>query len=240
MGSFCKISTFAVAIVIIASCAQKPRQIVISPDNAVFHEKGEIITFKGTVLDTKGKPIANQAVIWYSSDHNVAVADNGVVRVVGSGEATISAMVGNVIGTAKVRGTIVSSIIVTPEKLSMKLGETIPLTATIKDDKGNTVTNMIPIWESENADIASVNEKGEVTLLAKGSTNIKATIGKISGSAVVQMKQMSNKPKIAPAATPSEQQNNKSNWMDKVKDWFKGTGKDMFNDGLKKGIQKKK
>ena len=135
-------------------------------------EKGKTDTLKVTVAPTD----STDKVVWSSSDEDVATVDeNGKVTAVGGGKAVITAKAGSVSATCEVTVTVpVTSVTLDKNELSLKKGETAALTATVipADATNKTVT-----WESDNEDVATVDENGKVTAIASGTAVITASAG---------------------------------------------------------------
>jgi len=178
----------ALVMVVAASCAPKPGSLTINPDDVKLQSKGATAELKATVLDTKGKPMENQTVLWTSSDPNIAEVDsNGVVKAVGSGEATVTASVGTVSGTAKVKVKIVSAIEIQPAHAAVVVDEQAKFTAIVRDDKGNKIDDVFPTWSIGDSTIAQVTNKGTVTGKAVGTTTVTASVGPVSAKATVEV-----------------------------------------------------
>ena len=117
---------------------------------------------------------AEKRIIWSSDDTSVAqVDDNGVVTAVGKGMAYISAMTVN--GLMTRCEVTVSEPIIKPEELllsddcfSLYIGQSSQLIAEVyPEDADQTV-----LWRSENDEIATVDEAGNVTGVGEGNTVI--------------------------------------------------------------------
>jgi hypothetical protein len=67
----------------------------------------------------------------------------------------------------------------------LNVGQTLGLTATLRDAACNTLTNRAVIWSSSNVTVATVNGSGAVTTLTAGSATITATSEGRSGSAAI-------------------------------------------------------
>ena len=85
----------------------------------------------------------------------------------------------------------VATVTVTAPSQEMRTGSTMQLTATAKDDRGNSVPGQSFVWSSSNTDKATVSASGVVTAKEPGSATITArtspTGGK-SGSVRIQIK----------------------------------------------------
>lgn len=135
--------------------------------------EGETLTLIATI---KPENATNKNVIWSSSNEEIATVEDGVVSAIKEGEATITAKTEDGGKTAtcsvKVNAKVypVESISLDKTGASLKVGETITLTATIKPDNA---TNKKVIWSSSNAEIATV-EDGVVTAIKEGEATITA------------------------------------------------------------------
>ncbi len=120
-------------------------------------------------------------VDWKSTDTNiVTVSDNGVVKAVGVGTATVKVTVGDVSATCKV--TVlqpVTGIDLNKSSLTMDALGTFQMTASVYPDSAN---DKRITWSSSDPAIASVDENGLVTALKKGTATI--TAAAMDGSGV--------------------------------------------------------
>ncbi|HKW40089.1 MAG TPA: Ig-like domain-containing protein, partial [Gemmatimonadales bacterium] len=83
-------------------------------------------------------------------------------------------------------GNAVASVSVSPPSACLAAGQTVQLTATVKDSAGN-VTGRAVTWVSSNPGVASVDASGLVTGVTFGSTTITATSKGHSGAAGVAL-----------------------------------------------------
>lgn len=74
-----------------------------------------------------------------------------------------------------------------PQALSA-IGETVTLTATGKNGKGNAIGDLTFTWTSSNPAVASVSN-GQVTAVGNGSTTISAAVGSATGTVQVTVQQ---------------------------------------------------
>lgn len=125
---------------------------------------------------------------WTSSNPKVAsVSDNGEVTALKAGTATITVATHNgksATCTVSVAAKIINASAITLSKTeaSLKVGESIDLTATVAPE--NTTDKTIT-WKSSNENVASVDAKGKVTAKAIGEATITATCGSVSATCKV-------------------------------------------------------
>src|SRR5204863_7826999 len=94
-----------------------------------------------------------------------------------AGSVTITATSEGQSGTASltVVGAPVKNKTVTPPSASVPAGQTVQLTATLKDANGNVLTGRTVTWASNNTTVATVNSSGLVTTKVAGYATITAT-----------------------------------------------------------------
>ncbi|SDL73387.1 Uncharacterized conserved protein YjdB, contains Ig-like domain [Sarcina sp. DSM 11001] len=119
---------------------------------------------------------AGQAVTWTSSDENVVTVDeNGVLTAVAAGTATVTAAAADNTGASAVCEVTVtkpvSSIKLDKTSASILRGKTVTLKATVSPDDA---ANKAVTWSSSDKKIATVDAKGVVTGVAKGTATITA------------------------------------------------------------------
>jgi uncharacterized protein YjdB len=83
----------------------------------------------------------------------------------------------------------VASIEVAPTKLSFNAaGESKTLVVTLKDEEGNPIEEARPVaWTSADAQVARVDDKGNVKAVGTGTTTITATVEGQSAQAAVEV-----------------------------------------------------
>jgi len=79
----------------------------------------------------------------------------------------------------------VASVIVSPATLSLQVGGTQQLIATLRDASGNVLTGRVVTWTSSNVLVGTVTGSGLVTALLAGGATITATSEGKSGSAAL-------------------------------------------------------
>ncbi|MDR3904846.1 MAG: S-layer homology domain-containing protein [Evtepia sp.] len=140
--------------------------------NLVENETG---TLTATVEPSNA---TNKDVTWESSNTSVATVDaTGKVTAIGAGTATITVTTEDGSKTATCAVTVtaatvsVSGVTLNKTALSLTVGDTETLTATITPDNA---TNKNLTWSSDTPSVASVNN-GVVTAVAPGTATITAT-----------------------------------------------------------------
>jgi uncharacterized protein YjdB len=133
-----------------------------------------------TPKDAAGNPLGGRAVTWSSANPATAtVSGSGVVTAVAAGSAAITAASEGQRGTATVTVTPappapVASLTVTPATASVLPGQTVQLSATIRDASGNVLTGRTITWTSSALSIAAVDGTGLVTALVAGPATVTA------------------------------------------------------------------
>ena len=147
--------------------------------SSVELEVGESETLSVTVTPNK-----SISVTWTSSAPAVATVDNGVVTAVAPGSAKITASVDGKSLTCDV--TVVKPaplFTLTPSGTQdLEAGKTLQLEVTSSDEDPFEV-----VWSSSNDEVATVDQNGLVTAIAKGEAIIKATIGEVEKTCTIKV-----------------------------------------------------
>lgn len=122
---------------------------------------------------------ANKSLRWTSSNTNVATVDaNGKVTAVANGTAVITASTVDGGFTAQCTVTVsedkpevvaVENVSLDKKTLTVEIGESEKLTATVKPDNA---ANKNVTWSSNDEDVASVDANGRVTAISRGTATI--------------------------------------------------------------------
>src|SRR2546429_145730 len=105
-------------------------------------------------------------------------------------------------GSSRVRVRKVKTVTVSPPTATVALGQTVQLTATLRDASGNVLTGRTVTWSSSNLAVATVSASGLVTAGAVASqATITATSEGQSGTATVTV--VSNAPVATVTVTPA-------------------------------------
>ena len=133
---------------------------------------GENIQLEATVLP---EDASNKEVKWTSSNESVCVVANGKVIATGFGTTVVMATTidGGFMASCAVvveRETIsVTSVEISQLSASLKKGETLQLSATVKPENA---TNKNVIWKSSNENVCAVTQTGLVVAIGEGKTII--------------------------------------------------------------------
>ena len=197
----------------------QPSRITITPSTATLMSIGQTVQLTASVLDQNGQPVAAATVTWSSNNVNVATVSNqGLVTAVGNGTATITARSGSVSqnATVTVRQTAVRIEIDPDTATLMAIGETVQLTAAVRDGNGQPVSGVVVAWSSSDETVATVSGAGLVTAVMNGVAAITARAGSLSDTAMVTVLVPRSDRSVLISffeSTGGEQWSVKSNWL---------------------------
>ena len=170
----------ALAAVAVADASQEP----VEPDYEYSLSQTEIRVEEGAenvtlTVNITPDPEEEPAIIWSTSDDEVATVENGVVTFVGAGEATITAEVGGQKLECKVTVTAKQ----TEPDYEYSLSQN-TLTGKYGDDTVTLEVNITPtpdpvpeiIWSTSNENVAIVDQDGVVTFVGAGKCVITASV----------------------------------------------------------------
>ena len=136
-------------------------------------EEGESFTLTATITPNNA---SDKTVTWTSQNAEIAEVDqNGKVTAKKAGQTTVTVTTNDGAKTASCVITViarVASVAVTPVELTLYIGQSSNLTATITPDNASDKT---VVWSSQNAEIAEVDQNGKVTAKKTGQTTITVT-----------------------------------------------------------------
>lgn len=169
---------------------------------------GTTRTLTAVAYDANGGVINDDRVVtWNSSTSAVAgVSTSGVLNALASGSTTITASIGGASGTAQITVLApVATIQVTPPASAVAVGATTPLSVSLKDASGETLTGRTVIWTSSNTTIASVSSAGVVSGVSEGGpVTITATSEGKSATATVTVANPVASITITPSSASAE------------------------------------
>ena len=157
----CKVSVVKAAIAV--------TEVKLDKTELTLYE-GEEETLTTTVLPDDA---TDKTIVWTSSDNSIATIESGKVKAVKKGEATITAKAGDKTAEAKIVVlTPISGISLNKDKLTLYIGETETLTATLTPAEA-TLKDPIS-WTSSDEAVATIAD-GKITTVGKGTAKITAT-----------------------------------------------------------------
>ena len=149
--------------------------ITVSP-NETEVEVGNTVTLTATKKPSIG---STEGLVWSSSNNGVAKVNNdGVVTGIAQGTVTITIKSSSGLVKTKAKVTVVQSptgITLDKNKVALDMSgtKTTKLNATIQPSNANRNTGIT--WNSSNTGVATVDQSGNVTAKANGTTTITAT-----------------------------------------------------------------
>ena len=149
--------------------------ITVSP-NETEVEVGSTVTLTATKKPSIG---STEGLVWSSSNNGVAkVNDDGVVTGIAQGTVTITIKSSSGLVKTKAKVTVVQSptgITLDKNKVALDMSgtKTTKLNTTIQPSNANRNTGIT--WNSSNTGVATVDQSGNVTAKANGTTTITAT-----------------------------------------------------------------
>lgn len=171
-----------------ASCSVAVSKNIIDVTSVTLDKSSlELVKGAEATLSATVKPddATNKTVTWSTTDANVATVENGKVKAVGGGSATITAKAGDKSASCTVKVTVpVSSVSLDKTTLDMTEGDQTQLVATVNPADA---TDKAVVWSTDKADIATVDPAGKVTAVAPGSATITVKAGDKSASCTVQV-----------------------------------------------------
>lgn len=181
-----------------------PARINIVPSSLTLDDIGKTGQLTATVLDGNNRPVTGVSIVWSSSATLVATVDSrGLVRAIGAGTARITAAAGSV--RAQVVVTVEgrpmpTTVIVRPSTASFEVvGATLQLTAEVRDQRNQIMTDVDVSWSSGDAAVASVDTTGLITARGQGMVRIYATASTVTGSMVITVMQQIQTITLTPA-----------------------------------------
>jgi uncharacterized protein YjdB len=175
----------------VAACGPSVKTVTVEPAKATLDAKGATVRLAAVARDDKGQAIdpAKLKVVWSSSAPQVAAVDEaGGVTAQRSGEAAVTAAIGEVRGSAPVVVSIPASVSLSLPSRDLRPGETVVLSVVVVDDAGKPVTVPRAIaWATSDGAIAKVAD-GKVEAVGPGTATVTAAAGALKGTATVTVK----------------------------------------------------
>src|SRR5688572_11135801 len=129
----------------------EPASVVVTPGLDTLFSLNESRVYSAVVLDAVGDPVDGAEVTWSSSDTTVLTvgAETGLVTARKNGAATITALSGELSGTANAFVVqVVTSVTVTPGNASLTaVGDTVRFSAVARDSGNSVVSDAQILWD---------------------------------------------------------------------------------------------
>src|SRR5207247_310288 len=169
-------------------------QLVVSPQNVTL-QQNQAEDFLAVGFTASGDS-ADIAVSWSATGGSIDSSSAGkrhyghyTSATCGTFTVTATSHPGNVSTPASVTVTgcpvPVASVTVSPATASVPAGQTVQLTATLKDANGNTLTGRTVTWSSDNTAVATVSRSGLVSGVVAGAATITATSEAKTGTSAI-------------------------------------------------------
>lgn len=171
-----------------AACQPSVASMSVDPTLVLLRARGESVAIKATPLREDGQlePDALTKLEWTSSNANVATVVAGTVTAVSSGEAIVTAKIGEVIASARVRVSIPAKLVVEPRGLELAgLEKSGVLTVRVTDERGAGAIEPQLVWSSSST-IATVTD-GKVVAQSYGEAIITVSAGTLTATAAVDV-----------------------------------------------------
>jgi uncharacterized protein YjdB len=168
-------------------------------------EAGQQVKVNVVAKDASGNPVNEKPSTYFAGPFDIAaVDDDGNVKLFGTGEVTVGAIVGGKAGftTFMVKPPTVKTIQLNSPKTPLVVGGSTQLDAVTRIFNGDPRTGVPVNWSSDNPRVARVDAAGVVTGVAPGKATITATTGTATSTTTVSVvKNMLRSLSVAAGAT---------------------------------------
>jgi uncharacterized protein YjdB len=162
-------------------------EVRISPANDTLFT-GTSRAFTAQPRAANGAVLSGRTVTWTSGASLIAsVSPDGIVTALAPGTALLAATSDGITGfaTVTVRARAVATVTISPLTPTVPVNNTLQLSATARDARGDVLTDRPITWSASDASIAFVSSTGLVLGLRAGTTTITATVDGVRGSTIV-------------------------------------------------------
>jgi hypothetical protein len=153
-------------------------------------EVGQQVKITVMATDASGNVVTEKPSTYFAGPFDIAaVDDDGNVKLFGTGQVTVGAIVGGKPGftTFMVKAPTVKTIDITPVKTALVTGGHVQLDAVTRIFNGDPRTGIPINWSSDNPKVATVDAAGVVTGVGPGKANIKATSGPATATTTISV-----------------------------------------------------
>ncbi len=151
-------------------------------------EVGQDVKLTVVATDASGNVVKEQPSTYFAGPFDIAAPDdNGNVKLFGTGEVTVGAIVGGKPGitTFMVKAPSIKTIEIHSLKKPIVVGGSMQLDAVTRIFNGDPRTGMPINWTSDNPQVATVDAGGVVTGVGPGKATITATSGAATATTTV-------------------------------------------------------
>lgn len=193
MKRFFAIFTLVAAALAIAACSDKKKENAEpqGPAVVVTLSESELTLTKDQTaqLTCKAEGLGGGAeLFWRSQDAGIVTVKDGLVTPVAGGRTQVIAGWHQYRDTCDVFVDVpLEGIVLNVEERELKLGKTFKMKASGSPEDFTDSWDLK--WSSSNTSVATVDEEGVVTGLAEGDAVITATVGSISASATIKVRE---------------------------------------------------
>ena len=153
-------------------------------------EVGQQVKLTVVATDASGTVISDKPSTYFAGPFDIAaVDDEGNVRLFGTGQVTVGAIVGGKPGftTFMVKAPSVKTVEISSIKSPLVVGGSVQLDAVTRIAGGNPRTGVPVSWTSDNPQVATVAAGGVVTGVGPGKATITATAGSGTSTTTVSV-----------------------------------------------------
>lgn len=164
------------------SASVKTVEVSASTKEAEVGQQVKIIVM---AKDASGTEVKEKPSTYFAGPFDIAaVDDDGNVKLFGTGEVTVGAIVGGKPGfsTFMVKAPTVKTIEIAPVNAPLVAGGNVQLDAVTRIFNGDPRTGVTINWTSDNDRVATVDAAGVVTGVGPGKAKITATSGPATGT----------------------------------------------------------
>lgn len=159
-------------------------QVVVTPE-AVELASGATTQLTATPRDANGTPLNGRVVTWASTDTAIATVDSAgrvtarLNRTAAVRSTQIRATSEGITAaaTVSVAPIAVAVIVIAPDTLVLARGDTLRLTAEVRDSTGTALTGRELTWSSSNSVVVAVSADGLILGVSTGTAVIRASSG---------------------------------------------------------------
>ena len=177
-------SKSATAVVNVVSPPAASLTLTLDPDTIAV---GSQVQAVAVPRDANGQPVSGRLIAYQSSNPAVATITNtGLITAYAVGATNMSAICDGLITTVKLTVQIqrVVSVTIVPHAPVVVKGTTATLIASVLDQTGQAMPGAAVAWSSQTPSVATISPSGVLTGIAVGSSQVSATAGGLTATAI--------------------------------------------------------